>query len=142
MSKRIKKGYERNMDKTAEKLVEAMDYFRQELVGEPSPEEVAEIMETPVEIICKRIGKGDRGTAKDVLVVNNSVLTAGDEVVYDDMRALVCCVQIEHFVDILALNGMVFEGVPMFAVTKTGRHFGVLREILDIIGQTGPYGRA
>jgi hypothetical protein len=33
---------------------------------------------------------------------------------------------------------MVFEGIPIFAVTKTGRHFGILREVLDIIGQTVP----
>jgi hypothetical protein len=136
MSKRIKKGYERNMDKTAEKLVEAMDYFRQELVGEPSPEEVAEIMETPVEIICKRIGKGDRGTAKDVLVVNNSVLTAGDEVVYDDMRALVCCVQIERFVDILALNGMVLRGVFGTSIRSLIEYIRGLRyETKELIGK-------
>ena len=142
MGKRMKKDYERNKNMVAEKLGEAMDYLRQELGREPSPEEVAERMETSVETVRKLIGKGNRRTDKAVLVVNNSGLTAGDEVIYDDMRALVCCVQMERFVDILALNGMVFEGVPMFAVTKTGRHFGILREILDIIGQTGPYGRA
>ena len=135
MGKRMKKDYERNKNKVAEKLGEAMDYLRQELGREPSPEEVAERMETSVETVRKLIGKGNRRTDKAVLVVNNSGLTAGDEVIYDDMRALVCCVQMERFVDILALNGMVFEGVPMFAVTKTGRHFGILREILDIIGQ-------
>ena len=78
------------------------------------------------------------GMARAVLVVNNSGLSAGDEVIYEDMRALVCSVHMEQFVDILALNGMVFEGIPIFAVTKTGRHFGILREVLDIIGQTVP----
>ena len=79
--------------------------------------------------------------ARAVLVVNNSGLSAGDEVIYEDMRALVCSVHMEQFVDILALNGMVFEGVPKSALIKTERHFGILREVLDIISQTEPYGR-
>lgn len=81
MSKRMKKDYERNKNKAAEKLGEAMDYLRQELGREPSPEEVAERMETSVETVRKLIGKGNRRTDKVVLVLNNSGLTAGDEVI-------------------------------------------------------------
>lgn len=141
MSERRKTGYERKNDKAAEKLKEAMDYLYLELGREPSPEEIADRMETPVEIVRRLMGKEAGGMARAVLVVNNSGLSAGDEVIYEDMRALVCSVHMEQFVDILALNGMVFEGVPKSALIKTERHFGILREVLDIISQTEPYGR-
>ena len=140
MSKRKKTGHKNKKHPAAEKEKVVKKYLRQEPKREPNPEEIAEGKETPVKTIRQLKEKEGRGTVAAVLAANNAEVTKGDEVIYDDMRALVCCVHMSDCIDILASNGMVFEGVPKFALKKTGRHFGILRELLDIISQTEPYG--